>query len=135
MKVINAEGKQVEIDVFFEKKATKGRPRKIISEDGLKLVENLARIMCTEEEIAECLNTTPDTLLNSDNKELFRSAIKRGQANHHQSLRRKQYEVAMRGNVSMLIWLGKQYLGQTEKVQQTNSYEDLTPLKDLLKGD
>lgn len=27
----------------------------------------------------------------------------------------KQYEVALQGNVSMLIWLGKQYLGQTDK--------------------
>ena len=27
-------------------------------------------------------------------------------------LREKQWEVAMEGNVQMLIWLGKQYLGQ-----------------------
>ena len=27
----------------------------------------------------------------------------------------RQWEVAMDGNVQMLIWLGKQYLGQSEK--------------------
>lgn len=27
----------------------------------------------------------------------------------------KQYQVAMDGNVTMLVWLGKQYCGQTEK--------------------
>ena len=32
-------------------------------------------------------------------------------------LRAKQFEVAMQGNVSMLIWLGKNMLGQTDKVE------------------
>lgn len=31
------------------------------------------------------------------------------------SLKRKQYEVAMAGNVTMLIWLGKIRLGQVEQ--------------------
>ena len=31
------------------------------------------------------------------------------------ALRRKQYDVAMSGNVTMLLWLGKQYLGQSDK--------------------
>jgi hypothetical protein len=31
------------------------------------------------------------------------------------SLRRKQIELALKGNATMLIWLGKQYLGQTDK--------------------
>jgi len=30
-------------------------------------------------------------------------------------LRQKQFEMAMNGDVRMLIWLGKQYLGQSEK--------------------
>lgn len=133
MKVINADGKQVEIDVFFEKKATKGRPKKILTENALKLVENMARIMCTEEEIAQCLGASIDTLLNADNKELFRTAIEKGKAQGKQSLRREQWKLAQKGNASMLIWLGKQWLGQTEKVEQTTSFEDLTPLADLIR--
>ena len=31
------------------------------------------------------------------------------------SLRRKQFETAMKGNVTMLIWLGKQWLNQVDK--------------------
>ena len=31
------------------------------------------------------------------------------------ALRQKQFEMAMDGDVRMLIWLGKQYLGQSEK--------------------
>lgn len=35
------------------------------------------------------------------------------------SLRRAQWNKALDGNVSMLIWLGKQYLGQSDKVEET----------------
>lgn len=35
-------------------------------------------------------------------------------------LRLKQHEIAMRGNVSMLIWLGKQYLDQQDTRQEDN---------------
>ena len=38
---------------------------------------------------------------------------KRGEG--RSSLRGKQYQIAMQGSVPMLIWLGKQILGQTEK--------------------
>jgi hypothetical protein len=36
------------------------------------------------------------------------------------SLKRKQYEVAMSGNVSMLIWLGKNILGQRDTFPEEN---------------
>lgn len=35
------------------------------------------------------------------------------------NIAKKQYDTAMQGNVTMLIWLGKQYLGQAEKVEQS----------------
>lgn len=35
------------------------------------------------------------------------------------NLLKKQYDVAMAGNVSMLIWLGKNELGQTDKQETT----------------
>ena len=133
MKVFNAEGKIIDIDIFFDKVLTKGRPRKVLTEDALKLIENLGRIMCTEEDIAIILGTTRETLFSKENEPLFKEAYKKGQANARQSLRRKQYEVAMKGNVSMLIWLGKQWLGQTDKVEQTTSFEDLQPLAQMLK--
>lgn len=135
MKVINADGKQVDIDVFFEKIPTKGRPKKVLTEDAIKLIENMARIMCTDEEIADVLGCSRDLFYTKENENLFRQAIEKGKATGKQSLRRKQYEVAMKGNSSMLIWLGKQWLGQTDKVEQTTSFEDLEPLANLLKLD
>ena len=35
------------------------------------------------------------------------------------SLRRWQYEKAKDGNVAMLIWLGKQLLGQRDRIDET----------------
>ena len=36
------------------------------------------------------------------------------------ALRKKQFDIAMQGNVQMLIWLGKQYLEQSDKQELQN---------------
>lgn len=113
-----------EIDVFFEKEFTKGRPRKVLTDDALKLIEKLSQVLCTEEEIATILGTQVETLKNETNGELFSSAVKKGRESGKASLRRKQFESAMKGNSSMLIWLGKQWLGQTDKISTTVNTED-----------
>lgn len=87
-----------------------GRPKKEIDEDEVFL---LASYGLTREEIAAVVNCHVNTI---DNR--FSAIVKEGHTHRNASLRRKQYEVAMHGNVSMLIWLGKQYLGQVEKVEQ-----------------
>jgi hypothetical protein len=48
----------------------------------------------------------------------FTEYFKKHSASGKASLRRKQFQVADGGNVGMLVWLGKQYLGQTDKVEQ-----------------
>lgn len=137
MKIKNAEGKVVEVDIFFEKKSTKGRPQKVLTDDAIKLIENLSGIMCTEEEIAFCLGTCPETLNSPANKDVYREALKRGKAQGKQSLRRYQWECAKKGNSSMLIWLGKQYLGQTEKfdaVIQNNNADIVNKYLEVIKN-
>ncbi len=47
------------------------------------------------------------------------------------SLRRRQFEVAMNGNVTMLIWLGKQWLQQTDKTESTVVTLDAAPVKKM----
>jgi hypothetical protein len=42
------------------------------------------------------------------------------------SLFDKQYDMAMKGNVSLLIWLGKQMLGQSDKQDSTIKLPGLT---------
>lgn len=63
--------------------------------------------------MAAVLNCSVDTL-----GRRFAEVIEKGRKQGNMSLKRKQYEVAMGGNVTMLIWLGKQRLDQTDKVEQ-----------------
>lgn len=72
-------------------------------------VEKLAAIDCSYEEMASILGCDPSTLTRR-----FAQAIKKGRDHGRMSLKRKQFEVAMSGNVTMLIWLGKIRLGQQE---------------------
>lgn len=87
------------------------RPRKKIDP---VLVEKLAMIMCTMAEIASVVGCSIDTL-----ERRFAATIKEGQNRGKTSLRRWQYQAAEKGNTAMLIWLGKQHLGQSDKQEQT----------------
>lgn len=77
------------------------------------LIEKLASIHCTMEEIASVCNCSVDTLERRC-AELIKKAKDKGKS----SLRRLQWENAQKGNVTMQIWLGKQLLAQTDKVEQ-----------------
>ena len=83
-----------------------GRPLKQVDE---KLVKDLASIFCTMDEMAAIVGVSVDTL-----ERRFAEAIKRGRETAKSSLRRLQWKAAKKGNTSILIWLGKQYLGQRE---------------------
>lgn len=108
--------------VFFEEIQTKGRPRLVLNSQGIDTIKSLARIQCTDEEIASVLGVSVDTLTRPHNKELFEEAKRSGKQEGRASLRRMQFKQAEAGNSTMLIWLGKQYLEQSEK--QTTSLED-----------
>lgn len=83
------------------------RPRKKIDPEQVKA---LAGIGCTNEEMADALKCSPDTLTRR-----FADAIESGRATAKRSLRRMQWESAKNGSTGMLIWLGKQMLGQRDK--------------------
>ena len=51
-------------------------------------------------------------------KDSFGNVYKKTSAAGKMSLRREQWRSAEKGNVTMQIWLGKQWLGQTDKVEQ-----------------
>ena len=86
------------------------RPRKEIDEDKL---EQLASLGLSNGEIAAVLDCCPDTIERN-----YRKTLDWGREKRNASLRRKQYEIAIAGNPTMLIWLGKQFLGQSDKIQQ-----------------
>lgn len=100
-----------------------GRPRKVIDYDA---AEELGALHCTQEECAPILGCSI-AVLERDLE--FRARHKAGKARANASLRRKQFELAInKGNVTMLVWLGKQVLGQTEKqsLRITNEYQAMT---------
>lgn len=88
-----------------------GRPKKIID---YELVKSLAEIQCTQAEIAAVLKLSVDTL---SRDETFCGIYKTAMNNGKMCLRRLQWKRAMEGCDTMLIWLGKQYLGQFDKQQ------------------
>lgn len=87
---------------------------------------------CDGSEVAACLGINYATLerriklkFNVDFAEYKRQKRATGQA----SLRELQMGQAKDGNVSMLIWLGKQYLGQTDKADHTSGGEKIQPIQ------
>lgn len=93
-----------------------GRPRKEIDK---KEFEKLCELQCTRDEICAWFDVT-DKTLNSWCKRTYKanfSAVfeqKRGKGKI--ALRRYQFQQA-KNSATMAIWLGKQYLGQTDQMK------------------
>ena len=103
-----------------------GRPK---IEIDYTAVEKLASIQCTQEEIANFLDISVRTL---QRDEEFCRLYKKGQDNGKMSLRRIQFKLAEK-NPTMALWLGKQYLGQKDVVENTITNNGiLEELKDAL---
>lgn len=99
-----------------------GRPLKKIKKETF---ESLCKIQCTEPEICAVLEVS-DVTLNKWCKaeygksflEVFREKREGGKA----SLRRNQWKMS-ETNPTMAIWLGKQFLGQTDKQEVKNTVQ------------
>ena len=108
-----------------------GRPRKEIDWD---LIGQLAAIFCTEEEIAFVLKCAAQTLLNHCIRTqgcTFEDYLEKHRGKGRVSLRRKQFEVALEGDKTMLIWLGKQYLSQSDKQEVASTVNVKLSAEDL----
>lgn len=100
-----------------------GRPKKEISQ---KLFESLCAIQCTEVEICsifECCEDTLNAWCKRTYKSTFSETYKSKSAAGKSSLRRMQWKLAEK-SASMAIWLGKQYLGQKDKPEDSIDTED-----------
>ncbi len=98
-------------------------PRKTID---FELLKNLCKIQCTKDEICAIFDIDEKTLtarIREQYSEGFSDYYKKAAAGGIASLRRKQFEVAMGGNVTMLIWLGKNMLKQTDRVEMITDAE------------
>lgn len=97
-----------------------GRDKKIIPPNE---VEHLASLGCSDRDIAEYYAISESTLRYN-----FSDFLVKGRHQLKTTLRQKQLQVALEGHPTMLIWLGKQYLGQGET--QHNVGEEILPFSD-----
>ena len=107
-------------------------------------VDKLCKLQCTGEEIASVLDIDYDTLQRACKREKevkFADYIAQKKEGGKASLRRRQWKLAEDGNATMCIFLGKQYLGQKDKVENdnTNKNYDFTDktddeLQDIIDG-
>jgi hypothetical protein len=83
-----------------------GRDKKVVPPND---VLRLAQMGCKDSEIAEWFGVDENTLRYNFSVELLK-----GKLALSQSLRQAQIRLAMSGNATMLIWLGKNILGQSD---------------------
>jgi hypothetical protein len=98
----------------MKKKTENKKPPKIAGTNKYDIpeekVEQLASRFWSNTEIAAFFNVSTKTITNH-----FSNILTKGRENGKGKLRDLQLRAANNGNVTMLIWLGKQYLGQTDK--------------------
>ena len=108
-------------------------PRKKIQVDADQ-VRELARLGGTWDEIAGVLSIARTTFVMRMKEKKFREAYDRGIAEGNTSLRRAQYDGAVGGNTGLLVWLGKNRLNQTDRVEthnETTIHDDSNALDKL----
>ena len=103
---------------------------------------NMIRIQCTAQEICGVFGMSEDTLGRriAERKikgvknfaDLYKKHGDEGKA----SLRRAQWKAAQDGNPTMLVWLGKQMLGQRDKqdLDHTSSDGSMTPKEIIIRA-
>ena len=97
-----------------KKKKSVGRPKKYNLDT--KQVEQLAGFGCTDTEIASFFDISRTTLERN-----YEHYLTKGREEGKIRLRQYQWASAKKGNVAMLIWLGKQLLNQSDKQEITTT--------------
>lgn len=102
------------------------RPKKEID---FRKVDSYLLAQCSGAGIADLLGVHPDTLYRAT-EELYKMTFSAYSQQKRQSgkelLRKKLFDIAMKGNVTMLIWLSKNYLNMTDKQDINFEYRQMT---------
>ena len=86
-----------------------------------KQLQKLAKCGCTNKEMADFFGCSADLLEKS-----YSEYLTKGRAEQKMRLRQLQWKSAEKGNVSMLIFLGKNILGQQDRLEENQLEEPLT---------
>lgn len=105
-------------DLLEQKKLEKNKGGRPLKEIPKKEFESLCALQCTKLEICAFFDITDKTLESwckrNYKKRGFSDVFKEKRGKGHISLRRAQFRLA-ENNATMAIWLGKQYLGQSDE--------------------
>lgn len=107
-----------------------GRPRADIDP---KQFEKLCALQCTQEEMCGFFGVCSDTLnawCKRTYKASFSEVFRQKRGIGKISLRRAQFKLA-ENNANMAIWLGKQYLDQTDRPREVETTQEATPADEL----
>lgn len=103
----------------------RGRPRKEICP---RQFEVLCGLQCTAQEMCAALSVSRTTLWRFCRRHYgmnFETIFAEKRLPGFVRLRLAQWRLAMQGNTKMLVWLGKQYLGQSNKAQPASENSQL----------
>jgi len=100
--------------------AKRGRPK---IEFDIKHVQLLGRFRATYETMADWFECSVDTIRRQmqDTDSEFCKAYKKASTHLKMALSEAQIKLALSGNCGMLVWLGKQNLGQSDKIENTGA--------------
>ena len=114
----------------IDKQDGRGRPIFDFTPKLLDQIKDLASYMCTKAEIARIIGCSESTL---QRNQLAQESYELGVAQAKKSIRKTQFDIATKLNSSiMAMWLGKVYLGQTDKIQNTDDNAPL-PIYDIVE--
>ncbi len=92
------------------KKRKAGRPRRVFTDAQIKKMKGHALNGCQNSTIATLLGVPVQTLVDN-----YREVLAKKRAERKDNLRKYQNKAAKDGVPSMLVWLGKNDLGQVDK--------------------
>lgn len=99
-----------------EETSIMGRPKAEINKESFEALMEIPFISC--ESAAGVFGVCKETIVRFVKREYgitFAELKEQKKENLRVKLAAKQYQTAMKGNAVMQIWLGKQYLGQSDK--------------------
>jgi len=98
-------------------------------------LEKLAAMHCTQEEVGAWFGCTHKTISLKLRQRPFKAVWETGWAKGNISLRRQQKQRADAGDKTMLIWLGKQWLGQKDSpLADDQHHDELRRFLDIMEG-
>ena len=107
-----------------------GRPSFEFTPKILEQVKTMASYMCSKAEIGKIIGCSESTI---NRNQSAQEAYEIGVAQAKQTIRKTQFDIATKLNSSiMAMWLGKVYLGQTDKTQNTDDNVPL-PIYDIIE--